>query len=478
MGSYPALAVRPPENPVDSLQKAASLSDLLQNAPIRRQLMQQQAQSGQLGIQQQQLDLQSQQAIQKAYTESQGDPDKTVKLAAKYGAKPHDLMALNSAFMDQKMKTLDLVQKQGSEAARQANLMQGAHDAVAKLSPQERPAAYKQQLIGLQQQGVDTSQAPQDYPGDDAFKVMGAAVQGHTQQVESALKEAEAGKNRAQAARDQAEADKVNSEAAWFKSQGLPPGVSPEMAGYAAFLQKGGKPEGWTAYKSQQEAAATQPFKIQTAKVEAQTRMLMEGMAQPVYAYNPKSDSTALMSKTEALQAGMKAIRPVTAKEVQEDTMLNNRLGDVYQKIAEYEKSLQKPISAKDQGNMAALLGTHGIKIGAFGTEMPMDRINAALNQENLAGLSQNAREQLVAYRNAREAMTGYTRVLTGSGRSSDKNLELQEQTLPDPSITDPNFSQMALGAFKQNLRIVGQGLPELPGIKTPRQVEAEVWGN
>ena len=124
---------------------------------------------------------------------------------------------------------------------------------------------------------------------------------------------------------------------------------------------------------------------------------------------------------------------------------------------------------------MAALLGTKGMQVGAFGTELPMERVNAALNRENLAGLSANARDQLVAYRNMREAMTGYTRVLSGSGRSSDKNLELQEQAMPDPTISDADFSRRSLGAFRGNLRVVGQGLPNIPGVKTPEQWEQEI---
>ena len=173
----------------------------------------------------------------------------------------------------------------------------------------------------------------------------------------------------------------------------------------------------------------------------------------------------------------MQAFRPVTEKDVREDTMLSNRLADVHQKIAEYDQALQKPVSEKDQGNIAALLGTQGAKLGAFGTEIPMDRVNAALNKENLKNLGPEARDQLIAYKNAREAMLGYKTVLSGSARGSDKSMELLTQALPDPAITDTDFSRRSLDAFKQNLRVVGQGLPDLPGIKSPRQIEAEVWG-
>jgi len=98
--------------------------------------------------------------------------------------------------------------------------------------------------------------------------------------------------------------------------------------------------------------------KVAVARAEAQTRMTMEGMAKPVYAFDPKTGTTKLYNQSEALAQGLQAIRPVTEKDVREDTMLTNRLADVHQKIAEYEKSLQAPVSSKDQSNIAALLGT------------------------------------------------------------------------------------------------------------------------
>src|SRR5262249_34385211 len=77
-------------------------------------------------------------------------------------------------------------------------------------------------------------------------------------------------------------------------------------------------------------------------------------------------------------------------------------------------------------------------------------------------------------YYNAREALTGYNRVLTGSGRSSEKTLELQLQTLPDPAISDDSYAAKSLNAFKQNLTVVDQGIPHIPGIKHPSDWEQQ----
>jgi hypothetical protein len=157
----------------------------------------------------------------------------------------------------------------------------------------------------------------------------------------------------------------------------------------------------------------------------------------------------------------------------------------VHQKLTEYEQALQKPVSPADKRNMAALLGTDvkavgGTSIGGihFGGTIPMDRINQVFDSGALNDLSSNARDQLIAYRNMREALVGYKTVLSGSSRGSDKQMELLDQAIPIPSITNADYSTRALNAFRGNLRVVGQGLPTLPGIKSPQQIEQEVQGN
>ena len=482
--SFPALAIRPPEQ-ADLLGQAAK-AEQLQNA-------QQQNQAGQLEIQQRQQALKDQQAMTQAmlnWDPSQGY-DALAHSVLKNGGSANAATAIQQHGFEVR-KTASDIAKTDEEAgtkhlenlAKRHDLLLGSLNAVAQgpddgLGQRLVDATQQAQKDGLidpahAQQVAQFSQLPPNQLRP-ALAVLEKSLRGESVQFEQTIKAQQLKTSAAEQAKAEAETKTIQAESDYYSKLGLAPGVTPEMAAYSAYLQKGGKPEGWAAFKAKTEAAATQPFKIQTAQVEAQTRMAMEGMAKPVYAFNPQTNSKDLMSQSEAIARGIKVMTPVTGKEVSDDTMLINRLGDVHQKIAEYQQALQKPIDAKDQGNLAALLGTQGVKLGAFGTEIPMDRVNAALSKENLSGLSANARDQLVAYRNAREALTGYTRVLSGSGRSSDKTLELQEQTLPIPSITDPDFSKRSLDAFRQNLQVVGQGLPNIPGIKSPEQWEQEI---
>jgi predicted lactoylglutathione lyase len=299
--------------------------------------------------------------------------------------------------------------------------------------------------------------------------------------AEQAKTEAETKKDTAQGEEATATAANKRAESKFYTENGGAPGVPVDMLEMSDALKRGliKNPSQWTAYKSKQEAAATLPYKIETSKAEGQARQLIQGMEKPVYGIRPDG-TKELMSATSALQAGIHTMLPVTEKEVGEDTMLTNRLGDVRQKIARYEQALGnlgKSVSAKDQGNIAALIGKNSFKLGAFGSEMPLDRLNAALQRENVSGLSEDAKKLLVSYYNARESMQGYTRVLTGSGRSNEKAMELNLDALPNPGTTDKSYAAESMKQFKENLAIVGQGLPKIPGIKSPEEIEAETNG-
>lgn len=238
MGSIPLAAnnLRVPEQP-NALEQYARIMQ------IKGQQQNQQLQGQE--IQKNQMALQDQNIGRKAFLEANGDLDKTVQLAAKYGMSPQGVQQLQLHSVDVKTKTADLVSKQGANAAMQADLMAGAHDAVDKAPAEQKPAAYQQQLQALQQRGIDVSQMPPQYPGDDAFKLIGATVQGHKQQVEDALKQTEGAKNAAQAGEAtartgevQANTAKIQAEMNFYKKQGLAPGVPLDAQEAADWMQK------------------------------------------------------------------------------------------------------------------------------------------------------------------------------------------------------------------------------------------------
>jgi hypothetical protein len=189
------------------------------------------------------------------------------------------------------------------------------------------------------------------------------------------------------------------------------------------------------------------------------------------YAFDPRTQQTVAATQAEANSNGLTAWRKVGENDIRQDTLLNNRLTDVTNKINRYNQTLQTPLSDSDKGNIAGL--QTDLKLDTSGISVPFDRVNAALNSENLRNMSPAAKNRVIAYWNAREAMIGYQRVLSGSGRSSDKSLEMNLQTLPNPSMPE-DFSRNAIGQFKENLGIVTQGIPRIPGVQSPADVERQ----
>jgi hypothetical protein len=178
--------------PLPALQaQAPQASSPLENVARVYQLknMMQQNQAGNLQMQQQQEAMQSQKAIMRAYSEAGGDLKKAIPLAAKYGAQPDAIVKLQTASTQQQEQNIALLNAKGTRAIQEADLMQGVHDQIAAAKPEDRPQLYQKLMPQLQQAGVDVSQAPPQYPGDEAFAVMGVGLKGHKQQLEELQKQ-------------------------------------------------------------------------------------------------------------------------------------------------------------------------------------------------------------------------------------------------------------------------------------------------
>ncbi|MGH9514198.1 MAG: hypothetical protein ACRD3P_00780 [Terriglobales bacterium] len=502
---------------------------------LRQQTALQRQQTQQVGLenQQKQLDLKNQQII------SQVAPDHVVKDqsgkvtgydwnglaqdALQKGASPQyvNSMQANYAKVRSDLANATKTEQENENAANQKAI--GMHEDLKQITdPQQRQQAYGQMLGFMKGHGLDVSNYPQQAPqNNDDLTHLEVPLGMHAQLLNDHKTQSETDANNAKAANENAQAAlaniKVNmaknSKPGDFDSQ-IDQIFDPKQNAGGNKMAKamvngalsrgdfeGAKQVLDQAYQSQQEmqkykaeqtdpeimrakaqqeamnARATQGYKIEQSKVEGQTRQLIQGMTEPVYAYVPQAGGPpqkTLMSKTDALQSGIKTMLPVTEKEVSEDTMLLNRLGDVHQKIARYEQAMQKGIGVNDRLAIQSLLSTDKFKLGAFGAEIPVDSFNKVADQLHVKSLSPSGRDALIAYYNAREALVGYNRVLSGSGKSSDKALELQEQTLPDVATADQDMASRGFRDFKENLNVVGQGLPKIPGVKSPEEWERQ----
>jgi len=232
-GGYHNPQLIQPENPMDQYAKALAIKGQVQ-----------QQQMGAIQLQQAQQAQKDQQTLGQLMVKNKGDIDKVIQDAPDSGVMPNTILALKQHALDVKAKVADLVTKQGAIAQQQADLMLGAHDAVDKAPPDQKPAVYQQQLQALQKQNVDVSQMPQQYPGDEQFKFIGATVQGHAKQVAQAFEE-----RKVQAEEMAAQARKTAADAAVSKSGPLAPPVIPQLNnGLAArwnVLNPGQPPPDW-----------------------------------------------------------------------------------------------------------------------------------------------------------------------------------------------------------------------------------------
>lgn len=473
----PSFEVNTPQiaNPLDTQAKMLQLKNLSgqqQLLPLQIQEQQEKVKQQQIATQQARLEQQSQQAMMKAWSDPKFtanftgtqsandsglgfDPDSMTRELISRGVTPKDAFGMSSQFMERSQKIATTLKDQAQTGEAQAATRDKGYkvlsDRIAGVLDMSADKAADA-LTQLKQDLVKNPQAFAGVPQEDLAHVYGADLE-HLPAMASMI------------GLDAKIADfhKSKAEAAAAQQKVIPPGggLSPD-----------------TAQQVQKEVTVATNPKIQAGKeavaaAEGKQRQLTEGAAQPVYAMDAQGNKQ-LMSKADAIQGGYKTILPVTEKQVGEDTMLINRLGDVRQKIARYDQALQLPVTSKDQSNIAALIGKQSFKVGAFGTELPVDRLNAALDKENIEGLSPNAKKLLISYYNARESMSGYQRVLTGTGRSSDKNMELQLDALPNPGTADADYARESLKQFRENLNIVGQGLPRIPGVKTPEEIEQQ----
>ena len=257
----------------------------------------------------------------------------------------------------------------------------------------------------------------------------------------------------------------------------LPPDYLTSPQHLSAAIQAAGKKGVLTPAEVQQGTGFMATYTTPAATAANVNVKIDAGQAQQGrelgYAFDPRTQQTVAATQSDANAQGLTAWRKVGDNDIRQDTLLNNRLTDVTNKINRYNQTLQTPLSDHDKGNVAGMLTD--LKLDTSGISVPMYRFNAAVNAENLSNLDnpQAAQNRLIAYQNAREAMIGYQRVLSGSGRSSDKSLEMNLATLPSPAMPE-DFSRNAIQQFKENLGIVSQGIPRMPGVQSPADVERQ----
>lgn len=181
-------------------------------------------------------------------------------------------------------------------------------------------------------------------------------------------------------------------------------------------------------------------------------------------AFNPQDNQYYVTTRADANQNGYQNFTKSTAEQQEKDRQTTNQLADVQTKLDRYQGTFANNLSDQDKTNLAALTSDNEFKVGMFGTELPTGWLKKITSTNAFQALSPEGQARFLAYGNAREAMAGYQKALTGSSRGNEKTLQLQLDTLADPTWT-PQAATGAFNQFNENIRTIGRGLPKMPGI-------------
>lgn len=156
--------------------------------------LQQQQQERALLMQEKQRQLADQDALTK--TLSQYDPAKHTiadipKLITSNGGSGSAALAAQNSLIAQKQNYLKLSDDQFAQEQKKADAIQGVHDEVSQAEPLDKQNVYTNGLKKLAGLGVDVSQEPADYPGDQEFARHLPAIRLHSALVAEAEKDRE-----------------------------------------------------------------------------------------------------------------------------------------------------------------------------------------------------------------------------------------------------------------------------------------------
>ena len=210
MGGYPALAIRPPESPLETYGRLAQLQGLQQQSQLRG-----------LQIQQGQLDIQSQKAVIDAFNAHSGViDDNMIADAGKNGASPQDLMALQQHKIQIANSLNALTESQIKLKATQNDNVLGAFRPVYNAPDEQKQAAWsaaRQRVLSdpASYGSVNPQEVPEVFPGKEAGQLLFSGLQGNAIQFKN---EQEERKTAAEEQKAGAAATEAQTKAAEFKA--------------------------------------------------------------------------------------------------------------------------------------------------------------------------------------------------------------------------------------------------------------------
>jgi len=466
--ALPALLVKPPEDPLNSMQRLLAIKSIL-----GQQKMQD------VQLQQSQQDLADNKAMTDAMKNWDGkDYTQLPGLVLSSGGSAKAALAVQTHIQTLRSQASEVAAKDAETNSKNLDTFQKTQDeyrgrvmSIVNGPDENKQSAWAAEIAAEKQKGVQIPDSiPSTYPGDDAA----TAFANHFALGSTLAKEQS--EMTAAAARAQTAKTAVAQFAA--KTDPNNPLYDPSAA-YLAKKAAAGDPDAKAILKQQ----ATQAGSVEGAKAAAQFpwQQKLEQMRQggsPVYAFDPKQNATVLTTKEEAQQGGMQAIRKVGETDIAKDTQTARQLGDAQLNVSAYRMASQKmdELGGTDIRNVARLVGSQEFKAQFLGAELPMDWANELAKNDSWQSLPQDAKEAVASYIGARGAIIAYTKAISGTGRLTESQLKTEMANLPDPT-TPSDVREMQFQRFQRNIDQVASGLPKLPGVDSPAAIRQRIEG-
>lgn len=193
----------------------------------------------------------------------------------------------------------------------------------------------------------------------------------------------------------------------------------------------------------------------ESARATALVKMQLGAAKQPVYAYDPQSNQTVLTTQADAQARGMSAVRGVKQTDIEKDIHDQRVLND----IAAKANAVWASSSAMDNTSFGSTAGA-----AQYLADHPNSTFEQLVNSKVLGSVDQKTQNYLQDVMSLRESSMGLNKVLTGSARVNDVQLNALLRTLPSLEANS-GLVKSKLQRFTQNVHLLRQGIPVMPGI-------------
>lgn len=460
----PALDIQPPQQQpgaMDYYTKAVQLKSLLGN----QQLQQGQMQLQQLEIKRQQDAEKDSKALTDSMQQWDGKWETLPGLVMKNGGSATAVMGVKKAAIEQQKSEAGLTKDQIGNMESQNDAILEAHKAVAAVPPEQRPAAYQQQLQNLSKvPGLDLSKFPPQYPGDAAFQQAGAGLTGSAARLTALAREKAAGKqpegetplpnvdqmNQAMASRYQV----MNPGKALPAQFTLPAGATQKDFDRLDKVMTQTENAQGTAQNQQ----ATLALRQQTAAIAAQTHAdsVAQKSSKPVIAYD-ENNKAHYLPMGDAIAAGYKGITEATPKEGDDARTHTVVLNTMQTKL----NDVMAARGALDQD-----VGQRAIISKVLSHSEP-GVLNDTIRNFALKSATKQTKEYIQSALQLKETSLGLPKEITSGSRTSETQSSALFQTLPSGASVDSNYALTQGKKFQADIDRLRERAPEVRGLKT-----------